>query len=114
MINEKVTKELYERLKKLDDVEIEGINEAEIKEKIRELKYDFEEIKKAYLKKYETKPYPEKVNILYQELDDEFNINGFMDEEVAKAKIMELNGDKEACFEWIENYLLGNNEIMIN
>ena len=107
-INEEVTKELYERLKKLDDVEIEGINEAEIKEKIRELKYDFEELKKAYLKNAGPKQYPEKVNILYQELDDGYNINGFMDEEVAKAKIMELNCDKEACIEWIENYLLGN------
>ena len=108
-INEKVTKELYERLKKLDDVEIDGINEAEIKEKIRELKYDFEEIKKAYLKNAGPKPYPEKVNILYQELDDDYNVGGFMDEEAAKAKIMELNCDKEACIEWIENYLLGNN-----
>ena len=106
-INEKVTKELYERLKKLDDVEIEGINEAEIKEKIRELKYDFEEIKKAYLKNAGPKPYPEKVNILYQELDDEFNINGFMDEEVAKAKIMELNCD---IFYSIKGYHLNLNK----
>ena len=108
-INEKVTKELYERLKKLDDVEIDGINEAEIKEKIRELKYDFEEIKKAYLKNAGPKPYPEKVNILYQELDDDYNVGGFMDEEAAKAKIMELNCDKEACIKWIENHLLGDN-----
>ena len=108
-INEKVTKELYERLKQLDDVEIDGINEAEIKEKIRELKYDFEEIKKAYLKNAGPKPYPEKVNILYQELDDDYNVGGFMDEEAAKAKIIELNCDKEACIKWIENHLLGDN-----
>ena len=100
---------MYERLKKLDDVEIDGINEAEIKEKIRELKYDLEEIKKAYLKNAGPKPYPEKVNILYQELDDDYNVGGFMDEEAAKAKIMELNCDKEACIKWIENHLLGDN-----
>ena len=52
-------------------------------------------------------PEDEKVNQLFQELDEDFGIAGFMDEDGAKAKIRELNCDKEKCIEWIEGNLMG-------
>ena len=122
-INGKVTEKIYEQLTQLEDVDINGINEEDVKEKIKELKFNLEEIKKAYHKEEpnpepepEPNPVPvpgpnpedEKVNQLFQELDEDFGIAGFMDEDGAKAKIRELNCDKEKCIEWIEGNLMGD------
>ena len=124
-INGKVTEKIYEQLTQLEDVDIKGINEEGVKEKIKELNFNLEEIKKAYHKEElnpepepEPNPVPvpvpvpnpedEKVNQLFQELDEDFGIAGFMDEDAAKAKIRELNCDKEKCIEWIEGNLMGD------
>ena len=48
----------------------------------------------------------ELVNIRYQELEDEYGISGFIEEEAAKAEIKKLNCDKEKIKEWIENTLI--------
>ena len=109
-IDKKVTEELYTRLSKLNDVDIRNIKEGVIKKKIKELKFNFEEIKKVYQKK---NPPPilyneEEVNLLFRELDDDYGIAGFLNEEKAKAKIRELKCNKDDLIDWIENNLLNN------
>jgi len=48
----------------------------------------------------------EEVDKLYQELEDEYGISGFIEEEAAKAKIRELNCNRDQIVDWIENNLL--------
>ena len=47
----------------------------------------------------------EKVNKLYDELDEEYGISGFIEKERCKEKIIELNLDKEKTIDWIQNFL---------
>ena len=48
----------------------------------------------------------ELVDQLYQELEDEYGISGFISEKDAKDKIRELKYDREKINEWIENTLI--------
>ena len=48
----------------------------------------------------------EKVNEIYQELVDNYGIDSFMEEEAAKKKIRELNCNKVALIDWMENNVL--------
>ena len=44
--------------------------------------------------------------IKYQELEDDYGVSGFIEEEAFKHKIVELNCDKDRIIEWIENDLI--------
>ena len=48
----------------------------------------------------------EEVYNLYQELEDEYGISGFMDEEGVKAKIKEFNCNFDQIIDWVENIVL--------
>ena len=48
----------------------------------------------------------EEVNKLYLEIEEEFQWSGFIDEEDAKKIIRELNCNRDAIIDWIQNKLL--------
>ena len=52
----------------------------------------------------------EKVNQIYQELEDEYGISGFIEEEAAKDEIRKLNCNRAAINEWIENALINGEQ----
>ena len=45
---------------------------------------------------------------MFEELDEEYGISGFKDEDEVKEKIRELNLNREAIVKWIEESLLNN------
>ena len=51
----------------------------------------------------------EEVDEIYQELEDDYGISGYIEEAAAKLKIRELNLDREAIIEWIENVVVYGN-----
>ena len=85
--------ELKLKYKTINDI---GYDEKVI-EKIIELNFDENKI----LDYFGT------VDRLYKELDDDFGISGFMGEDAAKCKIIELNCDEEKMIVWIEEQLMG-------
>ena len=44
---------------------------------------------------------------IYDEIEDEYGISGFIEEDVMKNKIKELNCNRQSTNEWIESYLPG-------
>ena len=98
-INEKISQEIYDELIKLDNVDKTKIikEKEEVLKKMVELQFDKEEIELFYI-----------IDKLYNELEDEYNISGFIDEEEAKNKIRELKCNKELLIEWISNNLIVN------
>ena len=54
----------------------------------------------------EEKDIDEEVDEIYQELEDDYGISGYIEEAAAKLKIRELNLDREAIIEWMENSLI--------
>lgn len=108
---------------KLDNVVVSEIDEIKAKIMYDELivKYDF--IKQIYSERYiikkiiqlnfnelKIKNFCADVDIIYQELEDEYGISGFVEEFVAKDKILELNCNRDLIKEWIEDTLLNDNE----
>ena len=85
--------ELKCKYQKFNDVK----NDKNIIEKIIELNFDEDKIKKFYYG----------VDKLFNRIEDDYGITGFIDEDVVKNKIMELNCDKEKIIDWIENLLAG-------
>ena len=96
-------------------------SKEEVLKKIKELNFNVDGIKEVYKKGKLVDPIvnpaneggneggngdDEEVNNLYQELEDEYGISGFIEEEAAKAKIRELNCDRDQIVDWIENNLL--------
>ena len=100
------------------------LNQIKIKDdiikKIIELNFNEDEIKKLYEKKAEPVPDPaipnpapvpvrdddEKVDKIYDDLEEEYGISGFIDEDAAKEKIRELEYDRERINQWIEEELI--------
>ena len=118
-INERVSQQIYDNINNLDEVDFSNNSKEEVLNKIKELNFNVDEIKEFYKKKKEINPIinpgneggngnddDEEVNNLYQELEDEYGISGFIDEEAAKAKIRELNCNRDQIVDWIENNLL--------
>ena len=123
-IDGKNAEKIFDEIKQLDDVDISKVTEEEVKKNIIAFNFDIDKIKQSYPKQEEPeqeqkqdkdneeKPKQnqggeeEKVQELFQELEDSYGIVGFMDEEAAKNKIRELNCDKDALIDWIENSLL--------
>ena len=48
----------------------------------------------------------EKVNQIYNQLEAEYGISGFVEEEIAKNKIRELKCDYEQLYDWIESKVM--------
>ena len=48
----------------------------------------------------------ETIELLFNEIDEEYGITGFKDEKVFKTKIKELNFDRTRIVQWIEETLL--------
>jgi len=118
-INERISQQIYDNINNLDEVDFSNNSKEEVLNKIKELNFNVDEIKEFYKKKKEINPIinpakedgngnddDEEVNNLYQELEDEYGISGFIDEEAAKAKIRELNCNRDQIVDWIENNLL--------
>ena len=107
---------------KLDNVVVSEIDEIKAKIMYDELivKYDF--IKQIDSERYiikkiiqlnfnelKIKNFCADVDIIYQELEDEYLISDFVEEFVAKDKILELNCNRDLIKEWIEDILLKYN-----
>ena len=118
-INERISQQIYDNINNLDEVDFSNNSKEEVLNKIKELNFNVDEIKEFYKKKKVDNPVvnpaneggngnddDEDVNNLYQELEDEYGISGFIDEEAAKAKIRELNCNRDQIVDWIENNLL--------
>ena len=94
--NEIKAKIMLEELK-LKYPNINGVDSDEnIIKKIIELNFDENAVNYFY-----------DIQRVYNELEDEYGISPFIDEEIAKEKIKELHYDKEAITHWVENVLLG-------
>ena len=71
------------------------LNESDIIKKIIELNFDENKIKVYF-----------DIDKIYQELEDDYAVSSFIEEEAFKHKIVELNCDKDRIIEWIENDLI--------
>ena len=69
-------------------------NEEKIIQKIIEFNFDENKIKEYYEQR------------IYVELDDEYGVSGFIEEEDTKNKIKELHYNRKLIYEWIENVLI--------
>ena len=72
-----------------------NLKEDDIIKKIIELNFDEDKIKNYF-----------DIKKIYEELEEDYGISGYIEEEMAKNKIMELNFDKDRIIEWVENTLL--------
>ena len=72
-----------------------NLKEDDIIKKIIELNFDVDKIKNYY-----------DVQKIYEELEEDYGISGYIEEEMAKNKIVELNFDRDRIIEWIEKTLL--------
>ena len=92
---------IYNKLIKFDDVDFSGLSKDEILNKIQsELSLD-----EVVVRNFFTKD-KVKVKEIYDEIEEDYGISGFIDEENAKDKIRELKCDREKIIEWFENTLL--------
>ena len=115
-INGQLCKKIYNKLTNLDDIDITKVSKDEVFQKIIELNFKIDEIKILYPKKEENpvvRPAKneddEEVDKIYNELEDDYGISGYIEEELAKIKIRELKLDRDAIIEWIENSLVSGN-----
>ena len=72
-----------------------NLKEDDIIKKIIELNFDEDKIKNYY-----------DVQKIYEELEEDYGISGYIEEEIVKNKIVELNFDKDRIIEWVENILV--------
>ena len=79
--------------------EIKDIDtEENIIKKIIELNLDENKVKDYYI-----------VQRIYDQLDEEYGMSAFIDEQVIKDKIKELHCDKKLIGEWLEETLINGN-----
>ena len=113
-INEKVSEKIYDALTKLEDVDITKTNKDEVLKNIIDKDFNINEVKKLYPKKEENNVNPnppvdwERVDRMFEELDKELGVSGFLEEELVKEKIIAYNFDKEKVTLWIQETLLEN------
>ena len=113
IINEKIKKNeiekaeiIYEKLSQLEDIDISKYDKNEVIGKIIEVNFNIEKLRDIYRK--EIKNVDERADKIYKEVDEEYGVSSFMDEQVVKDKIKELNYNKELICQWIEEQLLNN------
>ena len=111
-INEKINNKKMEKAEKIYN---ELFNELSFPDKnaalnkIIELNFNIEEIKKLFQPTGETNATKDvKADEIFSEVDGEYGISSFMDEDEVKAKIKELNYDKDQISAWVEEVLLNN------
>ena len=106
--NKKLEKaeKIYNELSQLNDVKLPEKDQA--MKKIIEQNYDVNVIKELYKNNNADQKEDPRVNEIYAEVDNDYGVSSFMDENVVKAKIKELNYDKEKVKEWVEEALLNN------
>ena len=111
IINEKIKKNeiekaeiIYEKLSQLEDIDISKYDKNEVIGKIIEVNFNIEKLRDIYRK--EIKNVDERADKIYREVDEEYGVYSFMDEQVVKDKIKELNYNKELICQWIEEQLL--------
>ena len=102
-IDELISNQIYNNLQQSNDVDFKTKSREEVIAKIKELNFDEDKIKKEFRK--DTQPIPKELEEIYQWLVDNYGIDGIKDEEEVKQKIIELNCDKNACIEWVEQIL---------
>ena len=126
-MNNKRAEDVYNKLK--NECDFTKQDKEDIKERIIELGFNDYRIKEEYKKQEIPVPQPvnndqdngpgndggeaanendEAVNKLYEELDEEYGISGFKDEDEDKDKIRELNLNRDLIVKWIEESLLNN------
>ena len=106
--NKKLEKaeKIYNELSQLNDVKLPEKDQA--MKKIIEQNYDVNVIKELYKNNNADQKEDPRVDEIYAEVDNDYGVSSFMDENVVKAKIKELNYDKEKVKEWVEEALLNN------
>ena len=122
-INKKKAENIYNKLK--DECDFDGKDNDEIINKIIELNFNEDEIKEQYKKERQGGDDNrdnnvgggdaaaggednEEIDKMYEELDEEYGISGFKDEDEVKEKIRELNLNRELIVKWIEESLFNN------
>ena len=121
-IKEKEQKEINEKAEKVyNELNMDNVNidKKEVLDYIKENQFNKEEVQNWIdSKKPRPNPQPnpvpkpaddgleEQVDKIYQELEDEYGISGFIEEEAAKEEIRKLNLDRTKINEWIENTLI--------
>ena len=118
-IKEKEQKEINSKAEKVyNELNMDNVNldKNEVLNYIKEKQFNKEEVQK-WIDEKKPKPkqekanpvndkFEEEVNKIYQELEDDYAISGFIEEEAAKDEIRRLNLDREAINKWIENTLI--------
>ena len=106
--NKKLEKaeKIYNELSQLNDVKFPEKDQA--MKKIIEQNYDVNVIKELYKNNNADQKEDPRVDEIYAEVDNDYGVSSFMDENDVKAKIKELNYDKEKVKEWVEEALLNN------
>ena len=110
---EKGKKEIISKEEKVyNELNMDNVNldKKEVLNYIKEKQFNKEEVQKWIDEK---KPklnvndkLEEEVNKIYQELEDDYAISGFIEEEAAKDEIRRLNLDRKAINKWVENTLI--------
>ena len=106
-INGQLCKKIYNELTNLDDVDITKVSKDEVFQKIIELNFKIDEIKKFYSKNQNDDD--KEVDKIYNELVEDWGIENYIDEEVAKMKIRELGLDRDKITNWVETDVVGGN-----
>ena len=128
---------IYNILLNDNDCDFQGQNKDQILNKIKSLDFDEEKIKNEFKKNERNDIHndeannnnnnnnnniednkgaaggaageeDEKADQMYQELDEEYGISGFKDEDEVKDKIREYNFNRDEIVKWIEESLLNN------
>ena len=94
--NKEKAQNLYNNLRNAQNLDFSKCpNEEAILNKIIELKFNENEIRNFFKK--EDEPYEKLVQKIFDQIEDEYNVTGFIEEEAAKDKIREIiennNGD---------------------
>ena len=97
-INKMKAKIMYDEIiikyKDIKDID----TEENIIKKIIELNFDENRIKEYY-----------NIQRIYDEIEDEYGVSGFIDIDAMKDKIKELHCNRELINEWIEDPLINGN-----
>ena len=99
LINSKKCEQIFDILIKSNEFDIKQQNKEKVLEKIIELNFNIDEIKKFFIEEEKI------VNDLYEEINENYDLLGFIDDQEAKRKFRELNCNKKLIIEWIYNEL---------
>ena len=113
-IKEKEQKEINEKAEKVyNELNMDNVNidKKEVLDYIKENQFNKEEVQNWIdSKKPKPEHFEQKVDEIYQELEDEYGISGFIEEEAAKEKIRKLKLDRAIIIEWVENVLINGED----